>query len=106
VLRDDGGSVKVQVHSDKQLQSGRILLLAEFAPNLIPVILDIDPTGNREYGGLAPGNYKVFAFDSIEGIEYGNPEAMEKYASKSATVTVTPNGNAAVAVDLIHPGDD
>jgi Carboxypeptidase regulatory-like domain len=106
VLRDDGGSVKVQVHSDKQSQSGRILLLAEFAPNLIPVILDIDPTGNREYGGLAPGNYKVFAFDSIEGIEYGNPEAMEKYASKSATVTVTPNGNAAVSVDLIHPGDD
>jgi hypothetical protein len=105
VLRDDGGSVKIQVHSDKQLE-GRILLMPEFAPNVPPLILNIDSTGNLEYGGLAPGSYKVFAFDSIEGIEYGNSEVMEKYISKSATVTVIPNGNAAVSVDLIHPGDD
>ena len=105
VLRDDGGSVKIQVHASKQ-PGEAYCCCRDFAPNLPPVILDVDATGNREYGGLAPGNYKVFAFDSIEGIEYRNPDVMEKYVSKSATVTVTPKGSAAVSVDLIYSGDD
>jgi protocatechuate 3,4-dioxygenase beta subunit len=105
VLRDDGGSIKVQVHSETHAEGGRILLVPEFAPNLPPFVLDIWDAGEREYGDLPPGDYKVFAFDSIDGIEYGNPEVMAKYAAKSATVTVTAHGSATVAVDLIHAGE-
>jgi hypothetical protein len=105
VVRNDGGSINVHVRSDKPVESGRILLIPEFAPNLPPSIVYINPGIDTEYGGLAPGNYKVFAFDAIEGIEYGNPDAMAKYADKAGTVTITAKGRSSVSVDLIRMGD-
>lgn len=105
VLRDDGGNVTIHVSSDKPVGTGHILMFPEFAPNESPVNMDIRTMGNRAFRGLAPGNYKVFAFDSIDGIEYRNPEVMAKYNSKAATVTVTAGENAAVTVELIHTGD-
>jgi hypothetical protein len=105
VLRDDGGSVNIRVHSDNSPANGRVLLFPEFAPNLPPINLDIDATGEREYGDLPPGDYEVFAFDSIDGLEYGNPEVMAKYRSKAATVTITSNGSTTATVDLIHTGE-
>jgi hypothetical protein len=105
VLRDDGGRVKVRVRSDKLPTSARLLVFPEFAPNLPPTNLDILPSGEREWGDLPPGSYKIFAFDSIDGLEYGNPEVMAKYLSKAATVTITSNGNATATVDLIHTGE-
>jgi hypothetical protein len=105
VLRDDGGGLTVHVRSDKPPEHGRILLISESAPNLPPVHLDIGATGDREYRDLPPGNYQVFAFDSIQGIEYANPEVMAKYNTKAATVTVTSGGSSTVTVDLIHTGD-
>jgi hypothetical protein len=104
VLRDDGGLVSVHVRSDKPARNGRILLVPEFAPNLPPIDLDIGAAGDREFGGLAPGSYKVFALDSLDEIEYENPEVMAEYNSKAATVDVTVNGRATVSVDLIHAG--
>lgn len=105
VLRDDGGSVKIRVRSDNIPKNGRLLLFPEFAPNLPPISLDIGSTGEREYGDLPPGDYKVFAFDSIDGLEYGNPEVMAKYGSKAAIVTIMSNGSTTATVDLIHPGE-
>ena len=105
VLRDDGGSVKIRVRSDNIPTNGRLLLFSELAPNLPPINLDIDSTGEREYGGLAPGDYKVFAFDSIDGLEYSNPEVMAKYRSKATTVTITSNGSTTATVDVIHTGE-
>jgi hypothetical protein len=104
VLRDDPGTLKVIVHADKPGQSATILVLAEGAlfpsPNLV---------GNSStevyFPPMAPGNYKVFAFDSLAGLEYGNPDALAKYASKAAAVTVTANGNASVIVNVIHNGE-
>jgi hypothetical protein len=105
VLRDDGGRVKIRVRSDSIPNTSRLLMFPEFAPNLPPMNLDISPTGEREYADLPPGSYKIFAFDSIDGLEYGNPEAMAKYLLKSATITITSNGNATATVDLIHTGE-
>jgi Carboxypeptidase regulatory-like domain len=105
VLRDDGGRVKIRVRSDKLPTSARLLVFPEFAPNLPPTSLDILPSGEREWGDLPPGDYKIFAFDSIDGIEYGNPEVMAKYASKAAVVTITSHGSATATVDLIHTGE-
>ena len=53
--------------------------------------------------GLAPGEYLVFAFDSIDGMEYGNPDAFAPYASQAAHITLTGNQRGQVSLDLI-PG--
>jgi hypothetical protein len=104
VLRDDPGTLKVIIHSDKPGQAATVLVLPEGvlfpSPNLM---------GNSStevyFPPMAPRNYKVFAFDSLAGLEYGNPEVLAKYASKAAAVTVTANGNASVIVNVIHNGE-
>lgn len=104
VLRDDPGTLKVIVHAEKPGQPATILVLPDGALFSPPTLMGNTST-EVYFPPMAPGNYKVFAFDSLDGLDYGNPEALAKYASKAAAVTVTANGNASVIVNVIHNGE-
>ncbi len=54
---------------------------------------------------MAPGNYLVFAFDRADKIEYTRPDALQPYASQATHVTLSPNQDARVLLNLIHTGD-
>jgi uncharacterized protein (DUF2141 family) len=101
-LRDDGGAVKVHVNSDQPAVKSWALLVPEFAPRQNPVLLDVAPGTDRQYGGLAPGDYKVYVFDSTDGLEYANPDVLSRYNAKAVRVSVTSNGMASVGAELIH----
>ena len=105
VLRDGGGTVKVHVQSDSAEKQGRILLMPEFAPSQPPISIGIDPNRDQEYGNLAPGDYKVLAFDSLDGIEYNNPDFLAKYSMKAARVTLYAHTTSPVTVELVHTGE-
>jgi hypothetical protein len=101
VLRDDGATMKVHVQADAP-GPAVILLLPQSSPLQQPPVLGVDASGEREYGGLAPGEYAVLAFDSIEGVEYRNPDFLAAYLSKAARVTLAANTTTSVSVELIH----
>jgi len=101
-LRDDGGSVRIHVNSDQPAARSWAILMPEFAPHQPPVVLDIAPGSERDYGGLAPGDYKVFVFDSTDGLEYANPDALSEYGSKAARVSILPKGQSSVSAEVIH----
>jgi uncharacterized protein (DUF2141 family) len=101
-LRDDGGAVKVHVNSDQPPVKSWALLAPEFAPRQNPVLLDVAPGTDRQYGGLAPGDYKVYVFDSIDGLEYANPDVLSRYNAKAVRVSVTSGGTAGVGAEVIH----
>lgn len=105
VLRDDGAKVKVHVEADRIPEHARILLLPDFAPYDRPVSLDVPAGGDREYGNLAPGDYRVLAFESLDSVEYGNPDVLEKYAAKTAHITLSAQGTTTVTVELIREGE-
>jgi Carboxypeptidase regulatory-like domain len=106
VLDDEAGAITVHVHSDKPDTSIKVLLISQLALQLPPFAVDIQFSTDYSWGGLEPGDYKVYAFDSMDGIEYGNPEVMEKYAAKAASVTVTANSSSNVTVDVIRKGEE
>ena len=56
----------------------------------------------RPAPGLAPGDYKLFAFDSVEQIEFRNPEVLDQYSSKAVQVTLTARGKANATLELVH----
>ncbi len=64
-----------------------------------------DDHGDFQIDGLAPGEYKVFAFDRLDGLEYSNPDVLSEYASKAAQVSLQPNEKTTVRVDLIPRGE-
>ena len=104
VLRDDGATVKVHVQGET-VEHARVLLLPEFAPYLRPRMIDVSANEDGIDAGLPPGEYKVLAFDSIDGVEYANPEFLGKYSSRTAHVTLSANATTTVNVDLIHTGE-
>jgi hypothetical protein len=54
------------------------------------------------FPNLAPGVYRVVAYDRYQQINLSDPEQLAEIASKGQTVTVSPGATASVQLDLIH----
>jgi hypothetical protein len=108
VLRDDGaeltGTVRNTNGNTNADYSSGMLVVPQFAPRHART--GSISKGEFQFMNLAPGEYKVFAFDSsIWRLEYMNPEVLLRYASRAASVTVSTNGKAHITVDLIQAGE-
>ena len=102
VLRDDSATLTVKVMEDGQPSVGGAVLVVPAAHPSETIQPRFWMGGNEtSVNSLAPGDYRVYAFDSIEGLEYGNPEAMRDFASQSQSVTLGPNGSVTVTLELI-----
>jgi hypothetical protein len=101
VMRDDPAKLKVVVGAGRLGQQANIVALRD------GVLLSNPVTGGTNIGWtsmtLAPGTYRVFAFDSR--IDLADPEVLAKYDSQAATVTLAANENGSVLVNVIHTGD-
>jgi hypothetical protein len=101
-VRDDGGTVQVRLRSDNANQTATVVLLPLFGVLPEPQAIGVTTSsGQIQTPWLAPGNYKLFAFDAGTGISYGNYEGLDKYAAQATTVTVSANSNSNVLLDVI-----
>jgi hypothetical protein len=100
VLRDDGGSVNGSVMFDNTPVNAMVLVVPERRSAIPPAQYANESSGFRIHT-LAPGNYLLYAFDSIEGLEYSNREALDAYASRATRVSVSNNTSANATLTLI-----
>jgi hypothetical protein len=102
VLRDDSARLKLIINRKEPAQEAHIMAFREGTL----LSLSYPELGHHEkeilLAPLAPGKYRVFAFDSLDGLEYNNPEVLAKYASKAAIVSLSGNENRSLNVNLIH----
>ena len=54
--------------------------------------------------GLAPGNYYVLAFDLMDGLEYADPDLLNRFLSRAIHVTLQPNEEQKISVELTKAG--
>jgi hypothetical protein len=101
VLRDDGASLKVHVLAEGQPAGGSVLLFPDQTMLTNARTGLSAPGGEISFAGLAPGDYKLLAFDAgtLESLEFRNPEALAPYVSKAATITLHPGEEASVNVE-------
>ena len=64
-----------------------------------------EPNGGFILDSIAPGDYTIFAFDQADGIEYANPDVLQKYVSQSTHITLSPNQRAKVTLELIRTAE-
>jgi hypothetical protein len=102
-LRDDAAALKLRLNSAVANKAWAVLLPDLFGRD--PVVLDLSPGVDRDYTGLAPGDYQVLAFDSMNGIDPNSPELLEKYAGKAMRVSLPANGSTTVSLDLVKTGE-
>jgi hypothetical protein len=100
VLRDDIGTLEGTVHFSGDQKRATLLIISERAP-LYPKVITVFDRGIFR-ARLAPGDYKVLAFDSIEQLEYTNPEALQPYLAKATAVNVPPEQKTIIDLELIR----
>ncbi len=105
VVRDDGATLGGKVRNASPDLVTSLLIVPQSAPTQPARLMQVFGSAQWQSTALAPGDYKVFAFDSLGEIEYSNPESLDRYASKAATVSLSANGKANVVVDLIRAGE-
>jgi hypothetical protein len=101
ILRDDGASLKVQVLAEGKSSEGSVLLFSEQTTLANARTASAAPGVEINFAGLAPGDYKLLAFDrdTLDSLEYRNREALAPYLSKAATITLHPGEEATVNVE-------
>jgi hypothetical protein len=102
VLRDDFATLTgtVQGLSDPQGRA-QVLIVPDRSPSNAK-LANSSGRGDSGLGVFAPGDYQVFAFDSVDALEYTNPEVLREYSSKAVHVTLQPNQKSSVTIDLIR----
>jgi hypothetical protein len=101
VIRDDGANLNGSIVADGQKSPGALLLIPERSPNH-PKEIFAGPDGSFGLAGIAPGNYKVLAFDRMDDLDYTDPEVLRNYLLKAQSLTLAPNQKATINVELIR----
>ena len=104
-LRSDCGTIQASVHfpsTDAADASGVVLLVPDSDPTEAK-IMPVQANTATKLTGLSPGDYKLYALSNVDGLEYGNPEALKDFPSQH--VTVDANGNSSVSLDLVARGN-
>jgi Carboxypeptidase regulatory-like domain len=60
------------------------------------------PDGTFQIPNLAPGEYSVLALDRLDSLEYRNAEVLGPYLSHAVHVTLAPNAEAKVTLNLVQ----
>jgi hypothetical protein len=115
-LRDDVATISAQLTGDPGTGAQSANAVGEqqqifvYAIPLFPSTGSIRMSGMQGPGqvmlpGLAPGFYRVVAFDSPQEIDFHTPEGLAKYATMGATTTVDTGGTASVQLEVVHTGN-
>jgi hypothetical protein len=100
-----GGRVEVTV-TDARLQpvrAGRVVAVPERARFRTDLFrsLSTDENGRSAFPSLPPGDYKIFAFESIEDNGWFDPELLARSEGRAASVRVSESGTHAVSVQIV-----
>ena len=61
-----------------------------------------DAAGKFTVRGIAPGGYKVFAFEGLAGGEFYNPRFLSKYEFRGKSINVTQSGTTTESLTVIE----
>ncbi|MGA8029539.1 MAG: carboxypeptidase-like regulatory domain-containing protein [Bryobacteraceae bacterium] len=98
-LSNDCATLSAKIASDEHRTSGSLVVVRSSSlaePTALSFAMQ--DTAPELQLTLAPGSYQVYAFNSLDGLEYANPEVLGGYPSQS--VNLAAGQKAEVAVKL------
>ncbi len=101
-LRNDCAALTGAIHSESPISGALVLLLSD-SPNAEPQLAPVQSNQNFTFPNLTPGTYRVWAFSSVAGLEYANPDALREYPSQQ--VELAPGQKSSVNIDLAIRGN-
>ncbi len=106
VLRDDGATLTGNLNSSEKSPTFATVVVVPLSSSRRGAkVSQFSSQSGFTIQGLPPGDYLVFAFDHIDDLEYANPDVLQPYASQAAHVTLSPNQETHVLLNLIRTGE-
>jgi hypothetical protein len=101
VMAADGGMAQGVVRDkDQQPVAGATILLAPDKRSRADLLRSAssDQNGHYEFAAVAPGNYKLFAWEDVEPHAWNDPDFLKEYEKQGEKIALDPG--ARVTVDL------
>jgi hypothetical protein len=105
VLRDDGATLTGRINAGSNARQATVVLVPDHGSSIRTESFVFESSAEFTFGNIAPGGYSVYAFDRIDGLEYRSPEVLDRYSSKAARVTLEPNEQHKIDLELISVED-
>ncbi len=99
VISDDSGLIEGGVQDSDGQPAARATVMAVEegrSPRNIPCGAD----GRFQLANLAPGDYRIYAWDDITQVEYADSEWMKRQGGKGQSVTISPGQTASLKLEL------
>lgn len=97
VLADDGGSIEGDVvDGDGQPTSGGVMAVRSGKAAIVMASVN----GHFKLQNLAPGEYKVYAWDDTSQVPYAEDDWMKRYAGSGADVTISSGQSSQIKLTL------
>lgn len=104
-LSSGAGIVEGTVTEEKRLAEGATVVLIPDGPRAEVAhyykTATTDQNGHFTMKGIAPGEYKIFAWDEVSGGAYRDPAFRKKFESKGKAVSVKQGGQHNVQLELL-----
>jgi hypothetical protein len=97
-LEDNCASIQGQVHVDTPVANASVIL-APSSHAVQPQLIALQEDGSFTLNRVSPGDYKLYAVSTADGLEYGNPEAMRQIDGTAVTITAKQKAN--VTLNLV-----
>lgn len=104
VLRDDGALLRpqLQLQSDTGEQAATLLVIPDGGEGSQIREFPMPGRGELYLPPMKPGGYTLLAIDDATDLEYTNPELLAPYLSRGTHVTLSPDQETSVKLELIH----
>jgi hypothetical protein len=96
-LRSDCASLQVSVHLEDRGARPTLLLIPS-SHAIPPSTMQLEPGGTTAFNLLSPGDYQVYAFSSIEGLEYANPDVMREFSGQQIRLSASQHASVTLQV--------
>jgi hypothetical protein len=97
-LEDNCASIQGQVHMDNPAANASVIL-APSSRAIQPQLAALQEDGSFTFNRVSPGDYRLYAVSTADGLEYGNPEAMRQIDGVS--ITITAKQKASITLNLV-----
>jgi hypothetical protein len=106
VVKTDGGVVSGVVLNNQQTAATgtTVVLVPELRRRQNPALYKVVTSGVKgqfTFYGVAPGAYTLFAWESVSGGQYQNPEFLSRYVTRGRAVVVGPRSTVGAQLSLI-----
>jgi hypothetical protein len=98
-LRNDGAVLNLSAVENGKPVAARVMVYSEEYPKRSTAMMTW-PTNVTPVRNLAPGTYKLIATRGSGEVEFRNPAVMAKYLAHATTVTLAPESNVNVQVEV------